>query len=489
MTAPQPVQPARLTPAHSPDWTPERLRERFELVRAGRWTVSQTGVAERRELLRRLAEALKARRASLAAALATDLGKSRAEAEVTELHPLLEEVRFARRHLARWAAPAAVPGVLSLGLGRSEVVPEARGVSLILSPWNYPVNLSLAPLIGALSAGCPVMLKPSEKAPATAEALRTLLEEIFPPGLVSVVTGGAGVARSLLELPFDHVFFTGSPGGGHHLTPDAASTLASVTLELGGKSPAIVAPDADLRLAGTRIAWGKFVNAGQTCIAPDYLLAHESVAEPLTAELIRAVEAQYGGPIWQRRGPDYGRMIDAASVARLREATEQSVRQGAQVVYGGVFDEAGRYVSPTIVRNVRPGMALMAQELFGPVLPIVTYRSLDGALELVRTLEKPLALYLFTADPGTESRVRRETSSGGLVVNSTIIQFVHPRLPFGGVGHSGQGGYHGEASFRAFSHFRAVTREPLHSPVPSLHPPYGRPLPRLSAWALRKLSE
>jgi aldehyde dehydrogenase (NAD+) len=493
MSAPQ-TPPAHASslpePTHgATDWTPERLRQRFDLLRAGRWTVSQTSVTERRELLRRLAEAVKARRVGLAAALASDLGKSRAEAEITELHPLLEELRFARRHLAHWAAPRAVPGVLSLGLGRSEIVPEARGVSLILSPWNYPVNLSLTPLIGALAAGCPVIIKPSEKAPATAEALRALLEATFPPGLVSVVTGDVAVARTLLALPFDHVFFTGSPGVGRQVMSAAAQTLASTTLELGGKSPALVAPDANLRLAGQRIAWGKFINAGQTCIAPDYVLAHESVAQALGTELIRAVEAQYGGPIWQRRGPDYGRMIDAASVARLREATEAGVAQGARVLYGGTFDEPGRYASPTLIGGVRPEMSLMAQELFGPVLPIVTYRSLDDALELIRKREKPLAMYLFTADPATEARVRRETSSGSLVVNGAVIQFVHPHLPFGGVGHSGQGSYHGEASFRAFSHDRAVTREPHYSPVRSLYPPYGRPLPRLSAWALRKLSE
>ncbi|WP_420596085.1 aldehyde dehydrogenase family protein [Deinococcus sp.] len=472
-----------------PTWTPTQLRERFEWLQSSRWRMAQTTAPERRELLRRLGEAISTQRAHLAAALADDLGKSRAEAENTEIHPLLAEIRFARRHLASWMKPRRVSAVASLGGGHSEIRREARGVSLILSPWNYPVNLSLVPLVGALAAGNPVLLKPSEKAPATAHALRELLSAIFPPGLVSVVEGDAGVAQALLELPFEHIFFTGSPEIGVKVMAAAAQTLASVTLELGGKSPAIVDASADVALAAERIAWGKFINAGQTCIAPDYVLVHESLVDELVSELIKAIEKQYGGPIWQRRGPDYGRMIDAHSVARLREATQASLATGATLRYGGVFDETERFVSPTLVTNVRGEMPLMQQELFGPVLPLMPYRSLDEALSQVRALSKPLALYLFTRDPNTEARVGRATSSGSLVINGTVIQFVHPNLPFGGVGRSGQGAYHGEYSFLAFSHQRAVTREPAHSPVSSLYPPYGRPLPRLTAWALRKLGE
>lgn len=488
-TNPLPNAAASQTGAFQTQPSLQSLREHFDLQRAGRWTMSQTSADERRELLRRLGEAVKAQRIQLAAALREDLGKSRAEAEITELHPLLEEVRFARRHLASWMQPRRVSGVPGLGGGRSEVRAQARGVSLILSPWNYPVNLSLMPLIGALAAGNTVMLKPSEKAPATARALRDLLTSTFPPGLVSVCEGGPEVAEALLTLPFDHIFFTGSPAIGRRVAAAAARTLASTTLELGGKSPALVDETADLRLAAERIAWGKFLNAGQTCIAPDYVLVHESAAPELTRQLIKATEARYGGPIWQRRGPDYGRMIDAASVARLRDLTQASLRAGARLDYGGVFDEAGRYVSPTLIGGVSPEMPLMQQELFGPVLPIVIYRHLDEALALIRRLEAPLALYLFSRLPEVEARVERETTSGGLVVGGTVIQFVHPHLPFGGVGHSGQGRYHGEYSFRAFSHERAVTHEPPHSPVVSLYPPYGRLLPRLTAWALRKISE
>jgi aldehyde dehydrogenase (NAD+) len=394
-----------------------------------------------------------------------------------------------RSRLAGWMQPRRVPGVPNLGLGRSEVQREARGVTLILSPWNYPLNLALAPLVGALAAGNTAILKPSEKTPATSALLQALISESFPPSLVQVVQGGAEVAQGLLKLPFDHVFFTGSTQVGKEVMAAAARNLASVTLELGGKSPAIVDASADLDLAAKRIAWGKFINAGQTCVATDYVLVHESVAAELERRLPAAIEAQYGDAARQRTVPDYGRIIDAAAVARLRELTRTSVALGAQVVYGGEFDEARRYVSPTVLTGVTPDMPVMQQELFGPVLPLLRYRTLDDALQLIRTLPKPLALYLFSSGAAAERQVREETSSGALVVNGTVVQFVHPHLPFGGVGASGQGSYHGEYGFRAFSHERAVLHEPGFSPTPSLYPPFGRLLPRLTSWALRKLNE
>ncbi|TSA85618.1 aldehyde dehydrogenase family protein [Deinococcus detaillensis] len=466
-----------------------QLHQLFETHQARRWKAAQSSAAERRALLRQLSDAVKGRRVGLAAALAQDLGKSRAEAEITELHPLLEEIRYARRHLKSWMQPQYVNGVAGLGWGRSAMQPEARGVTLILSPWNYPVNLSLTPLIGALAAGNTAILKPSEKAPATARALSELIAATFSPSLVSVVEGGPDVAEALLELPFDHIFFTGSPAIGRKVLSAAAQTLTSTTLELGGKSPALVDESADLKLAAERIVWGKFLNAGQTCIAPDYVLAHQAIASELTQRLREAIETRYGGPIWQRRGPDYGRMIDPQSVTRLRGLTKASQEAGAELAYGGVFDESERYISPTLVTGVQPDMPLMQQELFGPVLPVVTYQTLDEAIDLIQRHEKPLALYLFTKTAETQRRVERQTSSGSLVVNGTVIQFVHPRLAFGGVGHSGQGSYHGEYSFRAFSHHRAITREPTLSPVRAMYPPYGRVLPRLTAWALRKISE
>ncbi len=484
-----PIPPGNRDRPAEASWTPAQLRHLFDAQRAARWSTSQTSAFGRGQLLDRLREAVKASRQDLAAALAQDLGKSRAEAEITEIHPLLDELRLARRHLRAWMTPQRVRGAIDLGGGRSEIVPEAKGVTLILSPWNYPLNLSLAPLVGALAAGNTAILKPSEKAPATARALSRLLAATFPPSLVTVVEGEADVAQALLALPFDHVFFTGSPAIGRKVMAAAAQTLASVTLELGGKSPTIVDATADLDLAATRIAWGKFLNSGQTCVAPDYVLVHESVADRFEALLPPAIRALYGEAVWQRVGPDYGRMIDEAAVVRLRGLTDASVQAGARVLCGGEFDEAKRFISPTVLGGAGVEMPIMQEEIFGPVLPVLRYRHLDEALELIRSYEKPLALYLFSSDPAAEAQVRRGTSSGSLVVNGTVIQFVHPHLPFGGVGHSGQGGYHGEQSFREFSHLRAVTREPAISPVLALYPPYGRVLPRFTSWALRKLRE
>ena len=463
------------------------LHQLFQTQQNWRWRAAQTGAAERQAILRRLHDAVRARRVALADALALDLGKSRAEAEITEIHPVLEELQFIIRRLPRWMAPRRVGTPLVMVGASSEVQFQARGVTLILSPWNYPVNLALSPLIASLAAGNTVVLKPSEKAPNVLRALRELLESVFEPRLVAVVEGDGAVAHTLTTLPFDHIFFTGSGAIGRKVMAAAAQNLSSVTLELGGKSPAIVHPSADLNAAAERIAWGKLLNAGQTCVAPDYVLLPEHMRGAFVMELDALIARRYGDHAWQRVGPDYGRMVDAGSVERLQKLTARSVEQGARVALGGEFDPQARFISPTVVTDVTPDMPLMAEELFGPVLPVLTYRSFDEALAQVRQLAPPLALYLFAQDEAAVTQTRQATTSGGMVVNGTVIHLTNPHLPFGGVGSSGMGNYHGEYGFRTFSHERAVMREPGRSPVRLMYPPYGRPLPRLTAWALRLL--
>lgn len=463
------------------------LQALFELQRRHRWRTAQTTAAERRELLRRLGAGIQRHRTALAEALALDLGKSRAEAEITELHPTMEELRHAVRHLPRWMAPRRVRTPAPLLGTRSEVEVQARGVTLILSAWNYPVNLALVPLVASLAAGNTVILKPSEKAPATARALRRLLEDVFDPRLVAVVEGDAGVAQALTELPFDHIFFTGSGAIGQRVLAAAAPHLTSVTLELGGKSPALVHESADLDLTAERLAWGKLLNAGQTCVAPDYVLVPQVLRDSLLERLAPVIARRFGEGERLRRGTDYGRMVDARSVERLSRLTRESVAQGARVALGGEFDPASRFISPTVVTDVTPEMPLMTEELFGPVLPVLTYRDFGEALALVRRLDPPLALYVFAEDRAAAEQVRRGTTSGGLVVNGTVVHLSNPHLPFGGVGPSGMGRYHGEYGFRTFSHERAVLHEGRRSGVRFLYPPYGRPLPRLVAWAMRKL--
>ncbi|MBB5361686.1 aldehyde dehydrogenase family protein [Deinococcus humi] len=463
------------------------LRRLFQTQRDWRWRAAQTGAAERQAILRRLHDAIRGGRMALADALALDLGKSRAEAEITEIHPVLEELQFVIRRLPRWMAPRRVSTPLMLAGAHSEVQLQARGVTLILSPWNYPVNLALSPLVASLAAGNTVVLKPSEKAPNVSRVLRELLERVFEPRLVAVVQGDGAVAHTLTTLPFDHIFFTGSGEIGRKVMAAAAQNLSSVTLELGGKSPAIVHPSAELKTAAERVAWGKLLNAGQTCVAPDYVLLPENMRDAFVLEVDAVIARRYGDRAWLRAGPDYGRMVDAASVERLQKLTARSVEGGARVALGGEFDPPSRFISPTVVTDVTPGMPLMGEELFGPVLPVLTYRSFEEALALVRQLDPPLALYLFAEDEGAIEQVKQETTSGGMVVNGAVIHLTNPHLPFGGVGPSGMGNYHGEHGFRTFSHERAILREPRPSPVRLMYPPYGRPLPRLTAWALRLL--
>ncbi|UBV42206.1 aldehyde dehydrogenase family protein [Deinococcus taeanensis] len=463
------------------------LQALFERQRAHRWTAARSTAAQRQALLRRFHDALRAHRVPLADALRADLGKSRAEAEITELHPVLEEIQHAIRHLPRWMAPRSVRTPAALAGARSEIQAQARGVTLILSPWNYPVNLALAPLVASLAAGNTVILKPSEKAPHVAQALADLLGTTFDPALVAVVQGDAATARALTDLPFNHLFFTGSAAVGRQVMCAAAAHLTPVTLELGGKSPALIDASADVRRSAERIAWGKLLNAGQTCVAPDYVLVPSQQRDALILALDEVIARRYGDRAWLRAGPDYGRMVDTASVERLERLTRQSVQQGARIALGGEFSGAERFISPTVVTDVTPDMPLMQEELFGPVLPVLTYDTLDEALALIRRLDAPLALYLFTEDDAVTRRVQQDTTSGGMVVNGTVVHLINPNLPFGGVGPSGMGSYHGEHGFRTFSHERAVLVEPARSPVRFMYPPYGRPGPRLVAWALRLL--
>lgn len=467
--------------------TSGELQALFQRQRAWRWRAAQTSAAERQTILRRLHDAIKVHRVDLAVALHQDLGKSRAEAEITEIHPVLEEIQHMIRRLPHWMRPRKVGTPLMLLGSRSEIRYQPRGVTLILSPWNYPVNLSLAPLAASLAAGNTVILKPSEKSPHVSAALRKLLEATFDPKLVAVVEGDAAAAHQLTTMPFDHILFTGSTAVGRKVMQAAAPNLTSLTLELGGKSPAIVHDSAELQSSAERIAWGKLLNAGQTCVAPDYLLIPERLRDPFVLAVDGVIAHRFGDRAWLRVGPDYGRMVDGASVERLERLTRQSVQQGARIVLGGEFDPAEKFISPTLVADVRPDMPLMQEELFGPILPILTYKTLDDALEFVRQNDPPLALYLFAQDEQIIEHVKQATTSGGMIVNGTVIHLSNPHLPFGGVGTSGMGNYHGEHGFKTFSHERAILHEGKLSSVQATYPPYGRPLPRLTAWALRLL--
>jgi len=446
----------------------------FERQCTNRWAVARSPARDRIAKLNQLRAAIVRRRGDLAAAVHADFRKPPAETELSEIQLVLREISHTTRHLARWMRPQRAPTPLVLAGSRSEIRYQAKGVALILAPWNYPIDLVLTPLVAAVAAGNCAIVRPSEKVPQTAAALGALIAEVFEPDEVAVVGGDPSLAAALLELPFDHFFFTGSQRVGRLVMAAAAQHLASVTLELGGKSPAIVDETADIRGAAERIVWGKFVNGGQTCIAPDYALVHESVAPAFLDGARRALDLCYGRTEAAREeSASYCRIIDSAAHQRLVALVDAAVRAGARVEAGGAFSPATRYLAPTILSNVSPDSPLMAREIFGPVLPVLTYRSPEEAYRLVRSGDPPLALYVFSRDSRRVEDLLARTAAGGTVVNNTLLHFANPHLPFGGVGASGLGNYHGWFGFRAFSNERAVLRGGRWNPLRLLYPPYG----------------
>jgi aldehyde dehydrogenase (NAD+) len=401
------------------------------------------------------------------AALRDDMGKSPMEGWLTDLASVAREVRYALQHLDAWMRPERARVPLQLRPARAEIVREPLGVVLVIAPWNFPIRLALLPAASAIAAGNCVVVKPSEVSSASAAALTRLVPRYLDPACVAVVEGGPDETRALLGERFDHVFFTGNAAVGRLVMEAAARHLTPVTLELGGKSPVIVDRDADLKVAGRRVAWGKFLNAGQTCVAPDYALVHGAVEEAFVSAVRAAVRRFYGGD--PRRSPDYPRIVNERHAQRLQHLL---ARHGGEVVAGGEVDVAGRYVAPTIVRGVAPNSPLMEEEIFGPILPVLGMRDVDDAIEFVNARPKPLSLYLFASDPETARRVTARTSSGGVCVNATLLQFGAQTLPFGGVGESGFGAYHGRFGFETFSHRKAVLTKSPHPDPRFAYPPY-----------------
>ncbi len=425
--------------------------------------------AERWAALRALRSALVEREPELLAALAEDLAKPAAEAYLSEIGLLVREIDYVLKRLPLWIRPRRVRTPLLSRPGSSRIIFEPYGVVLVIAPWNYPIQLSLSPLLAALAAGNCVVLKPSENAPASSRALARLLHETFDPGLVKTVEGGSDTARELLGEKFDYIFYTGSKRVGKLVLKAAAENLTPATLELGGKNPCLVDRDIPVKTAARRIAWGKFFNAGQTCVAPDYLLVHREVRDELTAALREAIEEFYGPE--PEKSPDYARIVNRDHHRRLA-----GMLQGLRPVIGGGGDESRRYLAPTVVPLDSTEHPLMEEEIFGPILPVLAYRDLEEALALIAGRPRPLALYLFSRDRRLRRRVLRETSSGSVCVNDTVSQIINPELPFGGVGESGMGAYHGQAGFETFSHKKSVMVRSFRFDLKLRYPPYRSPL-------------
>jgi acyl-CoA reductase-like NAD-dependent aldehyde dehydrogenase len=421
----------------------------------------------RKSQLLALATFLRERESEIAQAVYSDFRKSEAETWLTETGFLLGEIRYALKHLRQWMTTKRATTPLIYLFGKSRIVREPHGVVLIIGAWNYPLNLCLSPLVGALAGGNCVVLKPSELTPCTSQVIEEGLRHYLDPEAVRIVRGGAQETRELLQERFDHIFFTGSRDKGREIMHHAARHLTSLTLELGGKCPCIVTAETDLRIAARRIVWAKFLNAGQTCIAPDYVLVHRDAEERLLASMREAIRHFYGSN--PQESADYPRIINEAHYRRLSSYLNEGT-----IVEGGETDHHERYIAPTIIREVGPQSQVMEDEIFGPVLPLIPFSSLDEAIGMIQEGTEPLAVYLFSNDSSTCRRVMEGTRSGGVCINDLLFQAALSSLPFGGRGRSGMGSYHGRAGFETFTFSRSVLHRSLFPDSDLRYPPYGR---------------
>ena len=441
-------------------------------------TGAPCAVPARKAALAALERALKENEAMLLAALQQDLGKPAAEGYFSELALVMDEVGHAQKHLCAWARPTRCRTPLSQFPAKSFILHRPKGCVLIMSPWNYPVLLTLAPLVGALAAGCCAVVKPSAYAPAVSAALAKLLGGAFSPHHVAVVCGGRSENAALLDEAFDHIFFTGSVGVGRLVMEKAARHLCPVTLELGGKSPCIVARSADIPLAARRIAFGKFLNVGQTCVAPDYVLCAAGLEQPLAVALRGAVQGFFGPDALAL--PDYNRIVNEKHFRRLRGLLE-----GQDIAFGGRCDESTLRIEPTVLLNVPPESPVMQEEIFGPILPILTVPNVEGAIRFISARPRPLALYLFTRSKADERAVFARCHFGGGCVNDTIIHLATHEMGFGGVGQSGMGSYHGKRSFETFSHEESIVKKALWLDLPFRYRPYTKEKERIIRRVMR----
>ncbi len=419
----------------------------------------------RRQALQKLYRALDVWEEKIIDALHTDLGKSRTESYMCEIGMTKAEISYYLRHLKGLMKPKKVKTPMAQYPSRSTVTPRPYGNVLIVSPWNYPFLLTMEPMVNALAAGNTAILKPSAYAPATSRVIAELIADCFPPEYVTVVEGGRQENTFLLELDFDYIFFTGSKAVGKEVMKKASEHLVPITLELGGKSPCIVTESANIALSARRIVFGKFINCGQTCVAPDFIYCDERIKDALLQALQAEIIAQFGtDPL---ANPDYGKLVNEKHFQRVKGLIDP-----AKVAHGGEFDEAKQKIAPTLMDKVTFDDAVMQEEIFGPVLPILTYQSLEGAITTLTKMEKPLALYLFTSKKQEIEYVHSRVRFGGGCVNDTLIHLATSELPFGGVGESGMGSYHGKYGFDTFSHKQSILNKKTWLDLPMRYQPY-----------------
>lgn len=444
----------------------------FDLQSKNQYNVGNTTVKERKEKIKAIKNAIEIEyRDRIREAVKKDLGKAVAETDLTEIFPIVSEAKHTIRHLKKWVKPQKVSTPLSLIGATSWIKYEPKGVCLIISPWNFPFNLTFGPLMSAIAAGNTAIIKPSEMTPHCSALISEIIGKLFGENEVALIEGGIETSTALLELPFNHIFFTGAPSIGKIVMTAAAKNLTSVTLELGGKSPTIVDETADIPTSVKRIAWGKFSNNGQICIAPDYVFVHESIKDEFTKELQKQIVEFYGKQ--PEESESFARIVNQRHFDRVKGYLEDAVKKGAKILTGGDGVREEKFLAPTIVGDVSFDSELMTNEIFGPVLPIFSYQDLDEPIRFIQENEKPLALYIYSKSPNNISRILDNTRAGGTVINHNDIHFFNSNLPFGGVNNSGIGKGHGKFGFEAFSNARGIMRQHIPNALELLMPPYN----------------
>lgn len=451
----------------------QHIEQAFQEQQTNKIHIIQSTAAERISKLKKMQAWIMENRRAIQEAIYADFRKPKLEVESQEIFVILTEIRYAVRSLKRWMKPTPVRRTLPLILTRSWIEHVPRGVVLIFSPWNFPFLLSIGPLISAIAAGNCVMLKPSEISIHTSRLVKKMIRELFPENEIAVICGRIDVATELLKYSFDHIYFTGSSEVGKIVMTAAAKNLSSITLELGGKSPAVIDQTANLTDAAKKIVWGKFINAGQKCVAPDYVLVQENILSAFMDLLKKNVANSYGlDEIQRAASPDLARIIDDRHYQRLKNMISEAASKDYKIECGGIPDNGDRFVTPTILSGKNLDLKLMQEEIFGPVLPVIPFSTLEGAIEIINQRAKPLAVYIFSNSRQNIQKISKMTSSGGVCINEVTIQFIHPNLPFGGVRESGFGNAHGYFGFKTFSHERAFLKGSRWNPLKLLYPPY-----------------
>lgn len=448
--------------------TKSNIRDLFEGAKRHSINLRTSTLSQRKDVLKKMEDWIMSHRTDIHEAVHKDLQKPFQETDLTEVFVVLSEIRKARKNLKNWMMPKpAATSITYLGT-KAETFYEPKGACLIIAPWNYPFQLAIAPLVSAIAAGNTAIIKPSEYSEFTSELIQRMCSDIFKPEEVSVVLGAVAESQELLSLPFDHIFFTGSPQVGKIVMEAASKHLASVTLELGGKSPTIVDKTASIKDAAQKIAWGKWQNAGQVCIAPDYLYVHEDVKDKLVEELVVQSTKLYGSR------ETYGGIISRDHHNRINDLMADAIEKGADIEFGGKSDRENLRFTPTLLSNVSKNSRILEEEIFGPILPLIPYKNIEEVIDFVNQKPKPLALYLFSNKKSIINKVKKETSAGMMTINDVVLQFVHPNLPIGGVNNSGIGKAHGHTGFIAFSNEKAIVKQRRgFTMAKTVYPPYS----------------